>query len=177
MLQFVQILSVEKWRPLRSCSCVRLDIPLFFFGKVFGTVRYSWLFLYFPYSLPEISHFPRSSGFFSVEWYLEIKPVLLTIILYCQNECTTSCISLNFSYPICGIGIKIGILFWLYCTANGILVPQPGVECRPSAVKVLSPNDWTSRNSPKYDFCHWYEVKFKYSNETFSIVLGTQVVS
>lgn len=105
--------------------------PYFSLKSYFGTTRYSWLFLYFPYSFPEISHFPRSSGFFCLEWYLEIKSVLLTIILYCQNEFTASCISLNFSYPICGIGIKIGILFWLHCTANGILVPQPGVECRP----------------------------------------------
>ena len=141
MLQFVHIWSVEKWRPLKSCSCVLLDVPPYFSLKSsFGTTRYSWLFLYFPYSFPEIIHFPRSSGLFCVEWYLEIKSVLLTVILYCQNEFTTSCISLNFSFPICEIGIKIGILFWLHCMANGILVPQPGFECRPSAVKVLSPN-------------------------------------
>ena len=37
--------------------------------------------------------------------------------------------------------------FWPYCTACRILVPQPGIEPGPSAVKVWSPNHWTARNS------------------------------
>ena len=38
-------------------------------------------------------------------------------------------------------------LFWTYHEACGILVPQPGVKPRPPAVKTLSPNPWTARNS------------------------------
>ena len=38
--------------------------------------------------------------------------------------------------------------FWPHCVACGILVPQPGIEPVPSAVKVLSPNHWTSREFP-----------------------------
>ena len=30
----------------------------------------------------------------------------------------------------------------------GILVPQPGIEPRPSAVRVRSPNHWTAREYP-----------------------------
>ena len=33
--------------------------------------------------------------------------------------------------------------------AWGILVPQPGIEPRPSAVKPRSPNHWTAREFPK----------------------------
>ena len=37
---------------------------------------------------------------------------------------------------------------WLCCVACGILVPWPGIEPAPSAVKVRSPNHWTSREVP-----------------------------
>ena len=43
----------------------------------------------------------------------------------------------------------IYIFFWLPWAACGILVPWPGIEPGPSAVKVLSPNHWTSRKFPK----------------------------
>ena len=33
--------------------------------------------------------------------------------------------------------------------ACGILVPQPGIEPRPLAVKVKSPNHWTAREFPQ----------------------------
>ena len=36
-------------------------------------------------------------------------------------------------------------LFWPRPTACGILVPQPGIEPGPMAVKAPSPNDWTAR--------------------------------
>ena len=54
--------------------------------------------------------------------------------------------------------------FWLHCVACGILVPRPGVEPMPSAVKSLSPNHWTSREFPMdlqltkewiFLFCLW----------------------
>ena len=35
-------------------------------------------------------------------------------------------------------------------TACGILVPQPGIEPEPSAVKALSPHHWTARELPKW---------------------------
>ena len=35
--------------------------------------------------------------------------------------------------------------FWLHWVACGILIPQPGIEPMPSAVKAWSPNHWTSR--------------------------------
>ena len=43
--------------------------------------------------------------------------------------------------------------FWPCLEACEILVPQPGIEPRPSAVKALSPNPWTAREFPRfYDF-------------------------
>ena len=39
--------------------------------------------------------------------------------------------------------------FWLCCAACRILVPWPGVEPRPTAVKALSPNHWTTRELPR----------------------------
>ena len=38
--------------------------------------------------------------------------------------------------------------FWLPCKACGILVPRPGIEPGPSAVKAPSPNHWTAREFP-----------------------------
>ena len=38
--------------------------------------------------------------------------------------------------------------FWLRYGACGILVPQPGIEPMPSAVKAWNPNYWTAREFP-----------------------------
>lgn len=40
------------------------------------------------------------------------------------------------------------LIFWLHCAAGGILPPQPGIEAWPMAVKVWSPNHWTTREFP-----------------------------
>lgn len=40
---------------------------------------------------------------------------------------------------------KANVLFWLRCMAWGVLVPVPGTEPAPSAVKAQSPNHWTRR--------------------------------
>ena len=43
----------------------------------------------------------------------------------------------------------IGFFFFWSCSeACGILVPRPGIEPVPSAVKALSPNHWTAREFP-----------------------------
>ena len=40
------------------------------------------------------------------------------------------------------------LFFWPWPMACRILVPPPGIEPRPSAVKALSPNHWTAREVP-----------------------------
>ena len=40
-------------------------------------------------------------------------------------------------------------LFWPSSVACGILVPRPGTEPGPSAVRVWSPNHWTTREFPE----------------------------
>ena len=40
---------------------------------------------------------------------------------------------------------SLSFFFWLHHVACGILVPQPGIKPRPSAVRAWSPNHWTSR--------------------------------
>ena len=41
--------------------------------------------------------------------------------------------------------------FWPHHVACGILVPQPGTELGPSAVRVQSSNHWTNREFPRCD--------------------------
>ena len=36
-------------------------------------------------------------------------------------------------------------IFWTCCEACGMLIPRPGIEPVPSAVKTQSPNLWTAR--------------------------------
>ena len=43
-------------------------------------------------------------------------------------------------------------LFWPCHMACGILVPQPGIEPRPSAVRARSPNHWITREFPNNEF-------------------------
>ena len=39
-------------------------------------------------------------------------------------------------------------IFWLFCAACGILVPQPGIEPVSPAVEAWSLNHWTTREGP-----------------------------
>ena len=45
----------------------------------------------------------------------------------------------------------LGVFFWggACCFANRILVPPRGIEPRPLAVSVLSPNHWTAKEFPR----------------------------
>ena len=43
-------------------------------------------------------------------------------------------------------------IFWLCHIACGILVPRPGMEPRPPAVEVWSPNHWTFREFPLVNY-------------------------
>ena len=62
-------------------------------------------------------------------------------------------ISLNSTYLSYTISILTNALlffffFWKYCLACEILVPRPGIEPRPLAVRLWSPNHWTAREFP-----------------------------
>ena len=46
--------------------------------------------------------------------------------------------------------LNFSFFFWPRPAACGILVPQPGIEPRPSAVKARSPNRWTAREFPEF---------------------------
>ena len=58
--------------------------------------------------------------------------------------------TLNDTYFVLFYLILIFIYFWPYCEACGILVPWPGIKHGISAVKVRSPNHWTTR---EFLFC------------------------
>ena len=45
-------------------------------------------------------------------------------------------------------------VFWPCCVACGILVPPPGIELEPSAVKAQSPDHWTAKKSPRNTVFH-----------------------
>ena len=40
-------------------------------------------------------------------------------------------------------------IYWLHCTAYGILIPQPGIEPVSPTVEAWSPNHWTAREVPR----------------------------
>ena len=56
--------------------------------------------------------------------------------------------SLFFNWIYVYIYIYIFFFFLPHCVACGILVPWSGIEPWPLAVKVPSPNHWTTRESP-----------------------------
>ena len=43
-------------------------------------------------------------------------------------------------------------MFWLHCTACGILVPQSGIQPTSLAMEAPSLNHWTTRDVPKGEF-------------------------
>ena len=60
-----------------------------------------------------------------------------------------------FSSPIHKSPQHMALITFLFfgLKACRILVPWPGIEPRPSAVKAQSPNHWVTRNSPLGSFC------------------------
>ena len=56
-------------------------------------------------------------------------------------------------------------VFWPYHMTCEILVPQPGIELWPSAVRTQSSNHWTTREFPGY----FPTVSFNSSPEQFSL--------
>ena len=59
-------------------------------------------------------------------------------VLTWHRSCLVTDMVAGFSLPF----------FWPHRKAGGILVPWPGIEPAPSAVKVWSPNHWTSSEFP-----------------------------
>ena len=56
---------------------------------------------------------------------------------------------LTFKYAIPVYSDRhIFLSFFFGCTACGIIVPRPGIEPGPSAVRAQSPNPWTTREFP-----------------------------
>ena len=55
-------------------------------------------------------------------------------------------------------------MYWQCQAACGILVPQPGMEPRPMAVKAGSPNHWTAREFPLKTvalvYINWSMIKY-----------------
>ena len=54
--------------------------------------------------------------------------------------------------------LSVHCLFFFFLAAQcacGILVPQPGIEPRPSAMKAQSPNHWTTGDFPSLSFDAW----------------------
>ena len=65
------------------------------------------------------------------------------------------------------------IYFWPCVMANGILVPQPGIEPVPPAVKELSLNHWTTRELPRWQIlCYMYFITIKKQNKKHKPQLG-----
>ena len=53
---------------------------------------------------------------------------------------------------LCLAFLNVVIIFWPCHAIRGILVPRPGTELRPSAVKAQSSNHWTTREFPSLYF-------------------------
>jgi len=60
-------------------------------------------------------------------------PTFLTLYLFCN--------------------VKLGFRFWLCSAACGILASRSGIEPMPLALKVQSPNHWSTREFPEVAFC------------------------
>ena len=58
-----------------------------------------------------------------------------------------------YSFTVFWVGFFFFLLFWPCQTARGILVPQPGIEPKPSALETHNLNHWTTREVPEWDFC------------------------
>lgn len=81
MLQFAQIWSVEQWKPRKSCSCILLGVPLFFFENFFWYSKVFLALLVLSLFRPWNQPFPKELWFLLCRMVFRIKSVLLTIVL------------------------------------------------------------------------------------------------
>ena len=65
-------------------------------------------------------------------------------------------------------------LFWLHCSACGILVPRPGIESVAPAVKLPSPNHWTTGEFPFIDLFNKYFLR-AYHGPSYGLGPGKSV--
>ena len=78
---------------------------------------------------------------FSISW-LQLK----------EDSAGVATSLLSEPLPLLGDGVLSFFFFfflWRRCEACGILVPPPGIEPGPSAVKAWSPNRWPAREFPE----------------------------
>ena len=72
---------------------------------------------------------------------------------FCQSDNKNVFVILVSIMLMKSVDIYILFFFCLHHTACGILVPQQGIEPRPSALKAWSPNHWTTREFPQNCCC------------------------
>ena len=65
-----------------------------------------------------------------------------------SNEATTHWLSVFFVTKCFSPSPPFFFFFWLHHTACRIIAPQPGTEPGPLAVRLQSPNHWTTREFP-----------------------------
>ena len=65
----------------------------------------------------------------------------------CSDWAVIILITIKFFFVVFVVVVVV-CLFLLHCTVCGILVPRPGIEPGPSAVRAQSPNHWTARKFP-----------------------------
>ena len=53
--------------------------------------------------------------------------------------------------------VVLYLFIWPQHAACGILLPRPGIEPQPSAVKAWSPNHWTTREFPVCCFTYFFK--------------------
>ena len=76
-----------------------------------------------------------------------------------------------FSLPI--LLVLFLVFFWLHHVAYGILVPQPGIDPWPTAVKVPSPNHWTAGDFPPLSILKRKSVFFLFYFSLHEAISGT----
>ena len=94
-----------------------------------------------------VSEYMKNTGE-NLEELIEIFVIFIKCILY------THTIIIIYQVPFQvnkkGQNFYFTFFFWLHNVANGILVPWPGIEPGPSAVKAWIPNHSTTREFPNF---------------------------
>ena len=93
-------------------------------------------------------------------FFLQMKllSVVEGIIFFCELLTHLLYLFLKF--------IVLFFSFWPSPKACGILVPRPGIQPMPSAVKAWSPNHWTAREVPICWVFHFANLPLKCSTQT-----------
>ena len=133
---------------------MRLNSVVSYFGhSYFGDITWAEVWLEYISEKMEREELNREENCFLKRLFLWRRKLFFKkVFLWRKTEKWNFCVTEGEVVSRGTFNFFFLIYFWLHRAAYRILVPWPGIEPRPPAVKAQGPNHWTTREFPRVVF-------------------------